>query len=45
MSAVELARVRAQVERKPAGEALVEANAALNQANARLEQRVFERTA
>ena len=43
--AVALARVRAQVERKRTGEALVEANAALNQANAQLEQRVFERTA
>ena len=43
--AVALARVRAQVERKRTGEALVEANAALHQANAQLEQRVFERTA
>ena len=43
--AVALARVKAQVERKRAGEALVLANAALNQANEQLEQRVFERTA
>jgi diguanylate cyclase (GGDEF)-like protein len=43
--AVALARVKAQVERKRTGEALAVANAALNQANEQLEQRVFERTA
>jgi diguanylate cyclase (GGDEF)-like protein len=43
--AVALARVKAQVERKRTGEALVVANAALNQANEQLEQRVFDRTA
>jgi diguanylate cyclase (GGDEF)-like protein len=43
--AVALARVKAQVERKRAGEALAAANAALNQANEQLEQRVSERTA
>jgi diguanylate cyclase (GGDEF)-like protein len=43
--AVALARVKGQVERKRASEALVVANAALNQANEQLEQRVSERTA
>jgi diguanylate cyclase (GGDEF)-like protein len=43
--AVALARVKAQVERKRTGEALAVANAALNQANEQLEQRVFDRTA
>jgi diguanylate cyclase (GGDEF)-like protein len=42
--AVALARVKAQVERKRTGEALAVANAALNQANEQLEQRVFDRT-
>ena len=43
--AVALARIKAQVERKRAGEALAVANAALNRANEQLEQRVSERTA
>ena len=43
--AVALARVKAQVERKRASEALAVANAALKQSNEQLEQRVSERTA
>jgi DNA-binding response OmpR family regulator len=43
--AVALARVNLQVERRRAAEALASANAALSEANERLERRVFERTA
>jgi DNA-binding response OmpR family regulator len=43
--AVALARVNLQVERRRAAEALASANAALSEANERLERRVFERMA
>ena len=42
---VAFARINAQVERRRASEALVAANAALNEANRELERRVLERTA